>query len=51
MLVEADGAPYALPDPAPDDIDRAIAERARSFITDGATLQIGIGAVPNMVAS
>lgn len=51
VLVEADGAPYALGQPAPDDIDGAIAERARSFITTGATLQIGIGAVPNMVAS
>jgi acyl-CoA hydrolase len=51
VLVEADGAPYALGQPAPDDIDGAIAERARAFITEGATLQIGIGAVPNMVAS
>ncbi len=51
VVVEADGAPYALGQAAPDDIDQAIAERARSFIVDGATLQIGIGAVPNMVAS
>jgi acyl-CoA hydrolase len=51
VLVEADGAPYALAQPGPDDIDGAIAERARSFITTGTTLQIGIGAVPNMVAS
>ena len=51
VVVEADGAPYALPAAPPDDIDRAIAERARSYIGDGATLQIGIGAVPNMVAT
>jgi acyl-CoA hydrolase len=51
VVVEADGAPYALGQAAPDDIDAAIAERARAFIADGATLQIGIGAVPNMVAS
>jgi acyl-CoA hydrolase len=51
VLVEADGAPYALGQATPDDIDRAIAERARSFITGGSTLQIGIGGVPNMVAS
>jgi acyl-CoA hydrolase len=51
VVVEADGAPYALAQAEPDDIDRAIADRARSFITEGATLQIGIGAVPNMVAS
>ena len=51
VLVEASGAPFTLPQPPPDDIDDAIAEVARSFVTDGATLQIGIGAVPNMVAS
>jgi len=50
-IIEADGAPFTLPQPEPDDIDEAIAEQARSFITDGATLQIGIGAVPNMVAT
>src|ERR1700736_491528 len=51
VVVEADGAPYALPQTPPDDIDQAIAERARSLIVDGATLQIAIGAVPDMVAS
>ncbi len=51
VVVEASGAPFTLPQPAPDEIDEAIAEVARSFVTDGATLQIGIGAVPNMVAS
>jgi acyl-CoA hydrolase len=51
VVVESESVPYALPQTAPDDIDRAIAERARSFIVDGATLQIGIGAVPDMVAS
>jgi len=51
VLVEASGAPFTLPAPPPDEIDEAIAEVARSFVADGATLQIGIGAVPNMVAS
>jgi acyl-CoA hydrolase len=51
VLVESSGAPFTLPQPPPDDIDEAIAEVARSFVTDGATLQIGIGAVPNMVAT
>jgi acyl-CoA hydrolase len=50
VVVEADGAPYALPPTRPDEIDEAIAEVA-GFIVDGATLQIGIGAVPDMVAS
>jgi acyl-CoA hydrolase len=51
VVVESSGAPFTLPQSAPDDIDEAIAEVARSFVTDGATLQIGIGAVPNMVAT
>jgi acyl-CoA hydrolase len=51
VLVEAEGTPYALPASPPDDIDRAIAERAGAFIPDGATLQIGIGAAPDMVAA
>jgi acyl-CoA hydrolase len=51
VLVEADGAPFTLPQPLPDEIDEAIAEVARSFISDGCTLQIGIGAIPNMVAA
>ncbi|HEX3980476.1 MAG TPA: 4-hydroxybutyrate CoA-transferase, partial [Acidimicrobiales bacterium] len=45
VLVEADGVPYALAQAPPDDVDDAIAERACSFVADGATLQIGIGAV------
>jgi acyl-CoA hydrolase len=51
VVVESSGAPFTLPQSTPDDIDEAIAEVARSFVTDGATLQIGIGAVPNMVAT
>ena len=50
VVIEAEGAPYALGEPEPDEIDAAIAEVAGTFIADGATLQIGIGAVPNMVA-
>ena len=51
VIVEADGVPFTLPATTPDDIDQSIAARAREFIADGTTLQIGIGAVPNMVAS
>ena len=50
ILIESDRAPYALEDPPPTDVDRAIAEHARRFITDGATLQTGIGAVPSTIA-
>ena len=51
VLVEADGAPFPLPTSAPDDIDRAIAAHARTHVVDGSTLQFGIGAIPDMVAS
>jgi acyl-CoA hydrolase len=51
VLVEADGTPFALVEPPPDDVDRAIAAHALAFVADGATLQTGIGTIPNMVAS
>jgi acyl-CoA hydrolase len=51
VLVEADGAPFELPPAVPDAVDEAIAAHARAYVEDGATLQIGIGAVPNMVAA
>ncbi len=38
-------------DPAPTEEDAAIAGHALRFVTDGCTLQTGIGAVPNMVAT
>ena len=51
VLVEADGQPYALEDPTPTEQDSAIAGHALRFVTDGSTLQTGIGAIPNMVAT
>jgi acyl-CoA hydrolase len=51
VLVDADGAPFALDEPPPDAIDRAIAGHALRFVVEGATLQTGIGAIPNMVAT
>ncbi len=51
VVVRAEGAPFTLPQSPPDEVDRAIAALARSFVTDGTTLQIGIGAVPNLVAA
>jgi acyl-CoA hydrolase len=50
VLVEADGDPFVLEDPAPTEQDAAIAGHALRFVTEGSTLQTGIGAVPNMVA-
>lgn len=51
VLVESDAAPLALPDPPPTDADRAIAEHARAFIPEGATLQTGIGSIPSVLVS
>jgi acyl-CoA hydrolase len=51
VLVEADGEPYTLEDPAPTEEDSAIAAHAVGFVTDGSTLQTGIGAIPSMVAT
>ena len=46
VLVESDAAPLALADPPPTDEDRAIAEHASTFISEGATLQTGSARSP-----
>ncbi len=51
VLVEADGEPYALEDPVPTDDDVTIASHALRFVTDESTLQTGIGAIPNIIAT
>ena len=51
VLVESDKVPLPLADPAPGDAERAIAEHASGYVTDGATLQTGIGAIPSTIAS
>ena len=49
-IIESDDAePPVLPNPAPTDIDRAVAKLITSEIADGACLQIGIGGMPNAV--
>jgi acyl-CoA hydrolase len=50
VLIESDAVPPVFPDPVPTDVDRAIAEFARGYVRDGATLQTGIGSVPTMIA-
>lgn len=50
VLVENDDPPFSMAPGEADEIDRAIAASATKHIPDGATLQIGIGAVPDMVA-
>jgi acyl-CoA hydrolase len=51
ILVEADNVPFALTEAPADDVDRAIAANAVTFVSEGSTLQTGIGTIPNMVAS
>ena len=43
-------SPSTSPNPAGTDVDLAIAEEARRYIPDGATLQTGIGAIPSIIA-
>jgi acyl-CoA hydrolase len=52
ILVRSTDAPLALPggDAEPSDVDKAIARHAVEFIPSGATLQTGIGSIPNQIA-
>lgn len=51
VLVETDATPFALADPPTDEVDAAIAAHALAYVKEGSTLQTGIGAIPNMVAT
>jgi acyl-CoA hydrolase len=53
ILVRSTDAPVALPggDAPPTDVDKAIAEHTVDFIPSGATLQTGIGSIPNQIAT
>jgi acyl-CoA hydrolase len=51
VIVPTDRPPFVLEEPPPTDVEQAIAASARTFITDGCTLQTGIGGVPSMVVS
>ena len=53
ILVRSTDAPLALPggDAPPTDVDRAIARHAVGFVPSGATLQTGIGSIPNQIAT
>ncbi|MBW2500135.1 MAG: acetyl-CoA hydrolase/transferase family protein [Deltaproteobacteria bacterium] len=50
VWIESDAAPIELPELAPTEVDEAIAGHVATFIPDGATLQTGIGGVPDAVA-
>ena len=51
VVIESTGTPFALEEAAPDDVDAAIAGHALSYVHEGSTLQTGIGAIPNVVAT
>jgi acyl-CoA hydrolase len=51
VLVESRHDPRELPDEKPTPLHERIAEHALAFIPEGATLQTGIGGVPNALAS
>jgi acyl-CoA hydrolase len=46
-----DNALPELPNPAPTEVDRAVARQIAAEVEDGACLQIGIGGMPNAVCS
>jgi acyl-CoA hydrolase len=50
-IVHADRPVFVLDDAPPSDVDRTIAKFARDFITDGCTLQTGIGGVPSSIVA
>jgi acyl-CoA hydrolase len=51
VMVESDAPPFALTEPPAEEVDAAIAAHALAYVHDGSTLQTGIGAIPNMVAT
>ena len=51
VLVESDTSPFALDELPADPVDAAIASHALAYVRDGSTLQTGIGAIPNVVAT
>lgn len=53
ILVRSEDAPLALPggDVPPTEADKAIARHAVEFVPSGATLQTGIGSIPNQIAT
>jgi 4-hydroxybutyrate CoA-transferase len=50
LAIEVDRPPYMYPDPVIGDVERRIGEFVAGLIPDGATLQMGIGAIPTAVA-
>ena len=51
LLVESDRPPASPPSKPPSEAERAIARHAAAFIPDGATLEFGLGALPDAVCA
>jgi acyl-CoA hydrolase len=51
VLIETDATPFALADPPTEAVDAEIARHALAYVREGSTLQTGIGAIPNIVAT
>jgi acyl-CoA hydrolase len=53
VIVRSTDAPLALPggEAPPTDVDRAIARHTVEYVPSGATLQTGIGSIPNQIAT
>jgi acyl-CoA hydrolase len=51
LAVEADQPPYAHPPAKLDDVELRIGEHVAALVPDGATLQMGIGAIPSAVGA
>ncbi len=49
LAIRTSRAPAPLPYGAPDDLERAIARHAAQFVPDRATLEFGLGALPDAV--
>lgn len=49
LLVESSRAPVPLPHGPPGDLEKAIARNAAPFVPEGATLEMGLGALPDAV--
>ncbi|MEO0492464.1 MAG: acetyl-CoA hydrolase/transferase C-terminal domain-containing protein [Actinomycetota bacterium] len=51
VVIDSDATPFLLADKPTSEVDEAIAGFAADFVPDGATLQTGIGGIPNTIAA
>ena len=51
LIIEGDATPFVLADAPATEVEEAIAAYAAEFVPEGATIQTGIGGIPNTVAT